>query len=294
MTNGTKKHRMGWKPDLPDIRDYTTTRPEISNLLRKVGISSDKSYQTENLPEKVDLRRWCSPIEDQGNLGSCTANAGAGLLEYYERRAFGNYIDASRLFLYKVTRNLIGEKGDTGAEIRNTIGAMVTVGVCPEKYYPYDISKFDEEPSAFVYSLAENYKTTKYVRLDQPNIDKTILLNTIKTNLAAGIPAVFGFTVYSSINQANSNGQIPYPSSKENIEGGHAIDAFGYDDNLKITNNNDNQSTVGAFIVSNSWSEEWGDNGYGYLPYKYVLSELAIDWWTLISAEWVDTGNFGF
>jgi len=38
----------------------------------------------------------------------------------------------------------------------------------------------------------------------------------------------------------------------------------------------------------------WGEQGYGYLPYQYVLQELAVDWWTILSAEWIDTGNFGF
>ena len=274
---------------MPDFRDYTIEHPTVSPLLSKMGISPD---QPKPLPTSVDLRKWCSPIYDQGNLGSCTSQAGIGLIEYYQKKAFGKYINGSRLFLYKTTRNLAGDKGDTGAEIRTTIGAMATLGVCPEKYLQYDINKFDEEPSALCYALADNYKTVKYVRLDSQNIPKTTLLNNIKTNIAAGLPSIFGFTVYSSIQQAGNTGKIPYPDSKENIEGGHAIDAVGYDDNLVITNENNNQSTVGAFIIRNSWGN-WGDKGYGYLPYQYVLQELAIDWWTLISAEWVDTGQFG-
>ena len=282
--------RYGWRPDKPDFRDFTMDRPEIQELMVKIkGLNVDKT-----IPATADLRQYCSPIEDQGNLGSCTANAGVGLLEYYERKAFGNYTNGSRLFLYKVTRDLIGETGDTGAELRNTIGAMVTIGIPPEKYYPYDISKYDEEPPSLCYALAENYKAVKYVRLDELNISKQTLLYNIKVNIAAGIPSMFGFTVYSSISQAGSTGKIPFPDPGETVEGGHAIVAIGYDDNLIITNENSKRSTKGAFIIRNSWGTNWGDKGYGYFPYQYVLQEVAMDWWTLLSAEWIYTGNFGF
>ncbi len=286
------KYKMGWRPDKPDFRDYIMERPEIISILAKIRNTDPDVSST--IPTKVDLTKWCSPIEDQGNLGSCTAQACTSLLEYFERKAFGNYINGSRLFLYKVTRNLINETGDTGAEIRNTIGAITMFGIPPEKYYPYDITKYDEEPPAMCYALAANYKAIKYVRLDSTNIPKTTLLNNIKTNIASGLPSIFGFTVYSSIQQADNTGKIPFPDSKENIEGGHAIDAVGYDDDLVITNENNGQSTKGAFIIRNSWGTSWGNKGYGYLPYDYVLQEIAMDWWTLISANWIHTGNFGF
>jgi C1A family cysteine protease len=245
------------------------------------------------LPNSVDLRQWCSPIENQLNLGSCTANAGVGLLEYFERRAFGNHIDASRLFLYKATRDLMQVTGDTGAYIRSTLGAMVLFGIPPEKYIPYDISKFDIEPSAFLYAFAEDFKAIQYYRLDQSGVNPGDLLARIKANIAAGLPSEFGFPVYDSIRQASTTGKIPFPCGGEKMLGGHAIDAVGYDDNMKITNTNCNLVTTGAFLIRNSWGTSWGDHGYGWLPYDYVLEGLAVDWWTLIKADWIETGQFG-
>jgi C1A family cysteine protease len=127
------------------------------------------------LPASVDLRQWCSPVEDQLSLGSCTANAAAGIIEYFERRAFGNSITASRLFIYKTTRDLLGWVGDTGAYLRSTMGALALFGAPPEKYWPYTdvqqpgpggIRTFDEEPSAFVYELAEHWDAVSYFCLD--------------------------------------------------------------------------------------------------------------------------------
>ena len=181
---------MGWRPELPDLRDYTFQTIEVADILGPLKLFK---AAISTLPTSVDLKKWFSPIEDQGELGSCTANAGVGVFEYFERRAFREHIDASRLFLYKVRRDLMQETGDTGAYLRTTMGAMVLFGVPPEKYWPYDISKFDEEPSAFLFGFADNYKALKYVNLDTPGTTPTKLLASIKTNISAGIPSIFGF-----------------------------------------------------------------------------------------------------
>lgn len=281
---------MGWLRENPDFRDYDPTNPQVRPLLKEISAAQPPKA----LPPTVDLKPWCSPIENQGSLGSCTAHAGVGLIEYMERRAFGNHLDASRLFLYKVTRNMLKWTGDTGAWLRTTMGAMVNFGVAPETYWPYNILDFDTEPTAFCYAFAGDFKALKYYRIDPVGASPVNVLSQIRTNLAAGIPAMFGFTVYDSYVQANTTGMIPFPTPKERVVGGHAVDAVGYNDAIKITNTTPGGiQTTGAFLIRNSWGTGWGNKGYGWLPYEYVLKGLAVDWWALLSQAYVDTKQFG-
>ena len=292
------KFAMGWIPDYPDIRDYTEETKEVREILKPTGLAlrerAKKAQKGKALPSTADLREWCSPIEDQGQIGSCTAQAGVGVIEYYERKSFGRHIDASRLFLYKVTRNLMKMRGDTGAYLRSTIGAMVLFGVPPEEYWPYtdEIQGFDDEPPAFCYSFALNYKTIKYYRHDPPSASPESILTRVKTYLAAGHPAMFGFTVYSSFEQASESGKIPYPSLRDKIEGGHAVVTVGYDDKMKIKNRYEDKETTGALLIKNSWGKDWGEKGYGWLPYEYIMNGLAEDFWSVLKKEWIDTGEF--
>lgn len=289
MSEETHRRAMGWIPDYPDFRDYTEKTDEVKEILEAA-----KRRRGGALPTSVDLRPWCSPVEDQGQLGSCTAHAGVGVIEYYERKAFGKHTKASRLFLYKVTRNLMKLKGDTGAYLRTTMGAMVLFGVPPETYWPYsdDGKKFDREPPAFCYAFAQNYQAIKYYRHDPPHAKGDEVLDKVKRYLAMEHPAMFGFTVYNSIEQAETTGQIPFPSSKEKIEGGHAVVAVGFDDKMKIRNRYGKVETTGALLIRNSWGPKWGENGYGWLPYEYILKGLAEDFWSVLKKEWVDTGVF--
>jgi C1A family cysteine protease len=238
-------------------------------------------------PATVDLRQWCSAIEDQQSLGSCTAHAAVGLMEYFERKAFGKHIDASRLFVYKVTRDLIGVVGDTGAQLRNAMQALATFGAPPERYWPYRIADFEKEPSAFCYQFAADFKSLQYFRLDPPGTTPAALLQKIKETLVSGLPSMFGFTVYDSIPGVGAGtGNIPFPAAGNRQIGGHAIIAVGYDDRRVIG------PDTGALLIRNSWGVSWGDRGYGWLPYRYVLAGLATDFWSLVRAEFLDSDLF--
>ena len=299
------KYQLGWLRDFPDTRDLNVdsdTTPaklqakgqsSVTNQLSKVGVATP--VQPSKLSATVDLRQWCSPVEDQGSIGSCTAQAVVGLLEYYERRAFGKHIDASRLFSYKTSRRLANLTGDSGSYLRTTLAALTLFGVPPEKYWPYVTSQFDAEPSAFVYSLAQNFQALTYYRLDSAGVTTSQLVSRVKTNLAAGLPCVCGFTVFNSYYQTETNGGcFPYPSATDQLAGGHAVLIVGYDDTKVIQNTAPGGvSTTGAFRIKNSWGTSWGEAGYGWIPYKYVIDGFTSDWWSLTKNEWIDTGAFG-
>ncbi len=259
----------GWLPDIFDYRDFTAEHEKIKGIFRSAPL------RAEGAPGSVDLRPHCSPIEDQGTIGSCTAQAVVGLVEYLQRRTAGGYLNASRRFLYKVTRRLYRFEGDTGAYIRGTMKALRIFGVCPEEYWPYDVKNYDLEPPAFCYAFGQAYQAVTYYRIWDTDPDK--LLGQLKGSLANGLPFAFGFSVYSSLwdKAVQKSGDIPFPKAGDKLEGGHAVVAVGYDD------------ARGRLLIRNSWGTRWGADGYGTLPYEYVAKGLADDFWVLASAEFV-------
>jgi C1A family cysteine protease len=285
----------GWLPPLPDLRDFTEVEPEIAKMAKKLGLGDSKKLKAP--PPNVDLRAWCSPIENQQSLGSCTAQAAVGIVEYFQGRAFGKHIEGSRLFVYKTTRNLMQVTGDTGAWLRNTMGALALCGVPDEQYWPYTDATpdFDVEPPTFVYAVADNYEALRYFCHDPlgANISGNAVLASVKKYLAAGIPSMFGFWGFPSFNSCDVTGGIPCPCPGEQAQWGHAIVAVGYDDGKKIKNTQCNKTTTGALLIRNSWGTGWGDKGYGWMPYKYVTDKLALDFWSLLRMGWIDTKNFG-
>jgi C1A family cysteine protease len=244
----TRKY--GWRADLPDIRDFRYSAPRGK----------------APLPKKVDLRFFCSAVEDQGNVGSCSGQAFAAILEYLDRKGDGKYVDVSRLFIYYNERKLEGTVGeDSGALLRDGIKSLAKWGACDEKLWPYQESIFLREPSSEAYQDALKRKIVAYYRVST--------LDDVKSALAEGLPVVFGFSVYESFESGEvaKTGMVSMPERSERMMGGHAVVAVGYDDDL------------GRVIVRNSWGEAWGDRGYFYLPYGYIESrDLSDDFWVIL------------
>lgn len=219
------------------------------------------------MPNKVDLRegKLLSSIEDQGELGSCTAQALVGSLEFLEKyqNLEMQFIDLSRLFLYYNEREIEGSVDyDSGAYLRDGIKSLAKQGICSERSWPYIIEDFAKKPTENTYKEASPNIITIYSRLDT--------LEDMKNCLASGFPFVFGMEVYESFitNEVAKTGIVPLPEWNESFLGGHAVCAVGYDEFTQ------------RFLVRNSWGSDWGQEGYFTIPYEYLIY-FAADFWTI-------------
>lgn len=251
---GSTQPGFGWVPDLPDQRDilYGSVQPVPGRL-----------------PPGTDLRPGCSPIENQGPLGSCTGNAIAGALEFLERKDHVRFVNVSRLFIYYNERVLEHTtRSDSGAMIRDGIKTVVKQGVCSERKWPYVIARFTAKPPVECYREALDHQVTSYQRI--------LAVDEMRACLARGFPFVFGFTVYESFQsqQVAQTGVVSLPQPGERVVGGHAVLAVGYSDADR------------RFTVRNSWGARWGMRGYFTMPYDYLASrDLADDIWTIRRGE---------
>jgi len=255
------KRRYNWVKDKFDFRDITYT------------------YAPSDFPSSVDLRAKCPPVVNQGDLGSCTANALAGALGFLELQEeaagqtnqpeeFGtDFIPFSRLFIYWNERMIEGDPTqDNGAQLRDGIKSLVATGACSEITWPYDPSLAFKQPTPASFAEAANHKISLYQSLDGTDIAA------LKSCLALGYPFVFGFQVFESFESDSvaSTGIVPIPTTNEQRLGGHAVMCVGYSDQTRM------------FIVRNSWGPYWGDKGYFYLPYDFMTNpDLTDDFWTV-------------
>ncbi|NUO54416.1 MAG: C1 family peptidase [Polyangiaceae bacterium] len=279
-------HGLGWRRDPPDFRDLTFESHDVQGILRISTPYKAATGPGAVLPASVDLRKWCTRVRDQGTLGAATAFSATALVEYFERRAFSRHEDLSELFLYRCTRDLLGLAGDLGADLRTTLRALRVFGLPDESLYPYDPARQAEAPPAFCYAFGDSSRTIRYFRLDDPKLSgKDVLLN-VRRCLAARLPAAFGLSIYTSFPQIGEGADITIPEPGEGLVGGHAMLAIGYDDERMIGGDQ------GAILVRNSWGTAWGEKGYAWLPYRYVESKLAVDFWSFIRPDFVNTDLF--
>ena len=239
------------------------------NHLPSEKLCFNPNLKADTVPEFVDLRKNPNmpAVYDQGNLGSCTAQVLCAAYDFVKPVDFMG----SRLFLYYNERVLGNDvSNDSGATMGDGIKSIQTHGLCREHHWPYDIAQFATKPPDICYELALADKALKVY-----NVPRT--LNAMQATLASGLPFVAGIRIYSSFesNSVTKTGIASMPKPRKDIPlGGHAVLVCGYNNKTR------------QWIVRNSWGTSWGDKGYFYLPYKYLLRpNLSSDFWAIEAAS---------
>ena len=241
---------LGWQRDYHDQRDV--------DACMLLGLSSSRA----KVPDHVDLRDsgFMPPVWNQFALGSCTANSIAANLEFAAAKNGKDTGTPSRLFIYYHERLMEGTvMQDAGAQIRDGFKVIAKIGVPPETEWPYEVAKFAVKPPQKAEQDAKNQRALSYYRI--------LNLGGILDALAAGHCVSFGFVVYESFENTGKDGVVALPVSGEQVEGGHAVLAVGYDAKKKL------------MLVRNSWGMTWGDGGYCWMPFQFWGRGYCSDFW---------------
>ncbi len=281
MTQPTSSLGKSWQRDQPDLRDYTPEHPDVREMLERLKRPRSRSRK---LPAQVDLTEFFPEIVARHSLPISTSHACCALVEYFDRRTLGRITTRSPLFLYKMALKLASPAGQAGTDIRTTLKALARFGLPPERYWPSEESRFDNEPDPSLYWLGEQFRSIRYFRLDSRNSNGVATLDTVRFFLAAGFPCVLGFSAPESI---SDEPDIPYNPATESICEGHAAVAVGYDDRRLTV-------TRGSLLIRCSVGVTWNHPEYRWLPYRYVEEQLAVDFWTLLRDGWLDSGELRY
>lgn len=218
---------------------------------------------------EIDLRQFCSPVEDQRNFGCCVAESVIAGLELKRIQKFGreHHVDLSVLDLYYGCRDLMDPKEtdkDNGTHISLACDVLKRFGVCREQMHNFDVRNLYIPPPILTTREAYLNKITSCYKIFETGFDR---VDAVKTNLEMGNPVVFGTRVGKNWTSYTSGSDPIEPTKWEDSKGNHAILIVGYVNN--------------TFVIQNSWSKWWGDDGFAYLRPEVIADDGAKDFWVM-------------